>query len=227
MQLFIESYKKGSIRIIHEQEAPDFIIRVNENDIGVELTEVFQDSDLGISKLKQFSSEGGSFTENFINLIQPHIPFKFSIGINFNKNLPIKKSNKYAILKKLEDICVPAIINLKDLEHLELENFYDQLPNEIDNIYIYRFDSMNASIDSRPEGGVVSRLTNNHIKNILLNKEKKLSTYTNCSQQWLLIREGNYYSGSFSDIEIDLPIESLFDKVFLFRTRAREIVELK
>ena len=60
-----------------------------------------------------------------------------------------------------------------------------------------------------------------------MSKEKKLLTYRDCDQQWLLIREGNYYSGSFSDIEIDLPIESLFDKVFLFRTRAREIVELK
>lgn len=227
MQLFIESYKNGTITVIHEQEAPDFIVKVNGNDIGVELTEVFQDSDLGISKLKQFSSEGSSFTEDFINLIQPHIPFKFSIGINFNKNLPIKKSNKYNILKKLEDICVPAIINLKDREHLELENFYNYLPNEIDDIYIYRFDSMIASIDSRPEGGVVSRLTINHIKKILMSKEKKLLTYRDCDQQWLLIREGNYYSGSFSDIEIDLPIESLFDKVFLFRTRTREIVELK
>ncbi len=227
MTLFIESYKKGKIVIVDEQEAPDFIVSVDGNKIGVELTEVFQDSHLGISRLKQRSSDGSSFTEDLISLIQPSIPFKFSIGINFNKNLPIKKSKKQAILEKLEELCVPAMINLKDHDHLELENYYDNLPDEIDDIYVYRFDAMDESIDSRPEGGIVSRLTINHLKTLLRSKEIKLSSYRDCDEQWLLIREGNYYSGSFSDVEIDLPIESRFDKVFLFRTRTREIIELK
>jgi hypothetical protein len=227
MDLFIESYKKENISIIKEQEAPDFIINLEGKEIGVELTEVFQDSHLGTSKMKQESSDGAQFTEDLIALIQRNIPFTFSIGIHFNKNLPIKKSKKQKILKELEGICVPAMINLQDHEHLELENYYDSLPNEIDDIHVYRFDGMNESIDSRPEGGTVSRLTMSHLKTVLTNKESKLSSYQVCDQQWLLIREGNYYSGSFSDVEIDLPIDTLFDKVFLFRTRTKEIIELK
>lgn len=227
MNLFIESYENGRLTLLHEQESPDFIIRLDENEIGVELTEVFQDSHLGPSKLKQSSSDGSSFTEDLITLIQPNIPFKFLIGIHFNKNVAIKKSKQQEILKELEYICVPAMINLQNREHLDLENYYYKLPDEIDDIHISRFDEMDTSIDSGPEGGSVSRLTINHLKQLLSNKESKLSSYRACDQQWLLIREGNYYPGSFSDIEIDLPIESLFDRVFLIRTRTREIIKLK
>jgi hypothetical protein len=227
MNLFIENYKKEIIALLNEQECPDFIVSVDGRKIGVELTEVFQDSHLGVSKLKQSSSEGSSFTEDLISIIQPHIPFAFSIGIHFNKNIPIKKSTKQEVLKRLEEICIPFMINLQDREHLELENYYHNLPNEIDNIHIYRFDGMEESIDSRPEGGAVACLTISHIKTILANKENKLSSYESCDEQWLLIREGNYYSGSFNDVEIEVPISSLFDKVFLFRTRTNEILDLK
>lgn len=227
MDLFIDSYKDGKLSILLEQEAPDFIISLDKKNIGVELTEVFQDSHLGISRLKQSSSDGSSFTEDFIALIQPDIPFKFSIGINFNKNQSIKKSKKQEILSQLKNICIPRVIKLRDREHLEFENYYDRLPAEIDDIHIYRFDGMDESIDSRPEGGPVSNLTFNHLEKLLLSKEDKLSSYSACDEQWLLIREGNYYSGTFSEVEIDLPIKSLFDKVFLFRTRTREIVKLK
>lgn len=227
MDLFIDSYKDGNLAILLEQEAPDFILSLGKKKIGVELTEVFQDSHLGASRLKQNSSDGSSFTEDFIALLQPDIPFKFSIGINFNKNQPLKKSNKNRILSDLKNLCVPAMINLKDHEHLELENYFDKLPDEIDDIYIYRFDGMDESIDSRPEGGAVSVLTINHLMALLLSKENKLPSYTVCDEQWLLIREGNYYSGSFSSVEIDSPIETLFDRVFLFRTRTKEIVKLK
>lgn len=227
LNLFIENYKKDEITVLREQESPDFIISINDRVIGLELTEIFQDSHTGNSKLKQNSSDGGSFTEELIYLIQPNIPFNFSIGITFNQNFPIGKSKKPVILKALAEICLLKMINLNDYEHLNLENYYNSLPIEINNIYISRIDAMDRSIDSRPEGGPVSRLTINHLNSILRSKESKLPLYSKCNEYWLLIREGNYYSGSFSEIEIDLPIESHFNKIFLLRTRTIEIIELK
>ena len=148
---FIDNYKNGKITIIKEQEAPDFIVRPGENEFGIELTEVFQDSHISQSRLKQNSSSGSSFTQDLIALIQPDVQFTFSIGIHFNKNQPLRKAKVPAILKRLRDACVPAMVNLKDHEHLDLENYYDNLPEEIDKIHIYRFDSMDESFDSRPE----------------------------------------------------------------------------
>ena len=226
LDIFIDNYKDGRLTLLHEQESPDFIIGLDQKTIGVELTEVFQDSHLGTSRLKQNSSDGSSFTEELIALLQPDIPFKFSIGINFNRRQTVKKSKKQEILDKLKFICLPKIIRLNDHEHLELENYWDSLPDEIDDIHVYRFDGMDESIDSRPEGGSVSKLTIKHLEKILLSKEEKLSYYSPCDEQWLVIREGKYYSGSFSDVEIDLPIKSMFDRVFLFRTRTREIIKL-
>ncbi len=55
----------------------------------------------------------------------------------------------------------------------------------------------------------------------------KINDYKPCDQNWLIIREGNYYAGTFAEIEVSMPVSSLFNKVFLFRTNKNEVVVLK
>ena len=210
-----------------KQEAPDFIVDLEGSKIGVELTEIFQDSNLGHSKLQEYSSVANSFAHELINLIQPHINYKFSLGLRLNKNIQIKKTNKLDILKKTMEICVSAMADISNHHHIELESYYDNLPEAIEAIHICHFDGLEESFNSKPEGGTIARLTINHIDPILKKKENKLSSYLQCDKQWLLIREGNYYAGSFSDVLIESPIVSLFDKVYLFRTQNKNIIELK
>ena len=48
-----------------------------------------------------------------------------------------------------------------------------------------------------------------------------MDKYKICNEYWLVIRDGNYYAGSFNDVTIETPIQSKFDKVFIVRTREK------
>jgi hypothetical protein len=62
---------------------------------------------------------------------------------------------------------------------------------------------------------------------IILKKDKLINKYQECDDYWLIIKEGNYYAGSFGEIELLLPIESRFDKVFLYRSAMSQVIQLK
>lgn len=227
LNLFFENFKDGVLVKKKSHESPDFIVEFKGKIIGIEVTEIYQDSYLGLSKLKQNSMEGAKFTQMLIDLLKPDILFTYTIGVHFNDKFPIKQANRNYVLNQLVEICLPAMKNLSNHQILELENYYNNLPCEIESVIIVRFDGIDDSIDHRPEGGIVSQLELKHLNSILTSKEKKLANYLKCDEQWLLIREGNYFSGSFSSINIDSPIESQFDKVYLLRTRTNEIIQLK
>lgn len=216
----------GPITVFKKHEAPDFIIEFEGKTIGVELTEVFQDSSAGHSKLQQRSSEWENFTDLFIQKIQPLVNFTFAVGIDFSVFIPIRKVERILLIERLIEICTPKLQVLDHHQHLEFD-YYDGLPEQIDTVRFSRFDGLKESFDFRPEGGPVDSLTTKHLLPLLAKKEGKLKKYTGCEEYWLLIREGNYYAGSFSDEELDISIETTFDKVFLLRTKQNQLISLK
>lgn len=226
IEKFFRLYTKEPIKDLVKQESPDFIAYSMDNKIGIELTEVFQDSNNGPSRLQQNSSDSATFTDELIAALQPYVKFTFVIGINFSNLYPIKKSKRPELIGKIIEVCIPAMINLRHREHLDLD-YYNGLPQEIDDIHLYRQDDLDYSFNSKPEGGVVGNLTIDHIMPAIKNKEDKLKKYLPCDQYWLIIREGNYYAGSFSELDLNLPLSSTFDKIFLLRTKNDELVELK
>jgi len=158
--------------------------------------------------------------------LQPYVGYSFSIGIHFSKFNPIKKADKNRLLEQTKNICLPILNSMNDNEHYRLE-YEHGLPRELDRIYIHRYDKMERSFNSQPEGGPVANLMYDHIQQILKQKEQKLPKYLTCNEYWLLIKEGNYYAGSFEEIQINFPIESSFTKVFLVRMNRHEVVQLK
>ena len=225
---FIKAYKDVEICEYIKTEAPDYIINIKDRKVGLELTEIFQDSDEKFSKLQRNSSDWKTFTAEFITELQLQIEFKFMVGIDFSRFHSIKKAEKHDIILKLVEACIPKLKHLLNREHLDLDNYYDNLPKQIDSIHFSRNDALLESLNYQPEGGTVRELTSEILQTVIDKKDKKLPTYSYCDEYWLLIREGNYYAGSFSDeIVNDLSIQSAFDRVFLFRTTKKVVIPLK
>ena len=220
-----DSFPEGKII---PSEQPDFIIKNEDFKIGIEITELFQDSHLnGYSKYQQKSISKNYFTNKYIKLIQKYLSFTFHINIEFNESQSINKLNQNSILKRL---CNPIIlnnfINLKNKEHIIIEDFR-VLPDEINSIQLGRYDDIDESFDEMAEGGPVADINNSHIEYVLAKKHQKLEKYQNCSEQWLLITEGNYYAGSFADYVVNNPIKSKFHKIFLLRSNLDKVIIVK
>jgi len=212
---------------ISKAEQPDFIVYSKQGKIGIELTELFQDSHLkGYSEYQQKSSARHIFTNELIGILQKYVSFTFHIGIGFNAFKSVNKLNKDRVIKKAFRATINNILNLDNKQSIVVDDFRI-LPEEINSIHVGRFDGLEESYDEMPEGGPVSDLENIHIEEVLEKKHRKLKKYKECSEQWLLIREGNYYAGSFAEFKVTKPITTSFDKVFILRSNYNKIIELK
>lgn len=228
LEKFKELYQDFPNGKIDKSEQPDFIISNEKGKIGIELTEVFQDSHLnnGQSKFQQLSSDRHSFTTDLINIIEQYISFTFHIAIHFNDFNHLKKSKKHIVLKKAFKSCINQTLNLENKKSITINDF-QVLPEEINSITIGRYDGLDSSYDEKPEGGCVSDLTDVHLNEILKKKHKKLKKYQKCNQFWLLIKEGNYYAGSFAEVKVENEFETDFDKIFLLRSNYNELIVIK
>lgn len=243
IQSFKRKYSNFPEGILCRKDPPstDYLLTTTENlKIGIELTEIFVDE-----KLKQVSSEKEKLTDSVLKKLSIILPFTFSINIDLDSKKPFEKRSKVKLVDQIVSLCVDEFYELSNYEHKRIENIdynlneceaeikrrllnggYRNLPQGIKNISIHRYDSVAKSWNRQSEGGGVPRLTLDILNKTLTKKECKIQKYSKCDQLWLIIKEGNYFAGYFDDVNVNAPISTMFDKVFLFRTKNQEIIDL-
>jgi hypothetical protein len=244
----IEQFRKAypsfpvGILTVPDPPYPDFVLTTADHRrIGIEVTEVFHSEEK-----KQYSSLKDQVTDKLIEELKKRLPYKFTMNVFPDRNRAVRKARINELIAELADLCVAEFGTLPnndwgEVEHIEydlntmepgplrrvLDQGYRNLPSGIGCIRIHRYDGLNESRNSHSEGGIVPSLTLEHVVPILLKKEKRLASQPVLDENWLLIREGNFYTGTFDEVRLPLPISSTFSKVFLFRTSADEVIELK
>jgi len=232
IQEFREYYKHFPNGELIQDEKPDFTIINGDKVIGIEIAEVFQDShvlDKG-SQLKKQEVIEDKFEKTLLKAIEKYTNKNIAIGVDFNT------FHSFAIneIDSLVQECLPHtfefILNNNE-GFIRITNhpfmFRFPLPKQVNSIWIEILSPDIPSFNTQSQGGTESNLQLKHIEPTLLKHQKAKVKYKLCDEYWLLIREGNYYAGSFSDVEIETPIESTFDKVFLLRSRKQKVVALK
>ena len=222
---FKELYNDFPEGVIIPGEKPDYLINSNDRIIGVEITQVFIDNFIG-SELNEKRKENirSMLGDLLCNKIKTVVPYKFVLDIEFsNKDFSTNHIERIALAceEYIRLIEFPKEI----IESFDIEN-YGQLPDEIININLLYFPSLDKSFFSEISGGVVPNLAQRHLKCILDKKEAALKNYRFCHEYWLLIKEGTFYSDSFNKIDIE-EIETTFEKIFIYRHSQRKVVQLK
>ena len=230
LEQFKQSYKDFPVGEIKDSESPDFLIQTKDKIVGIELAEIFQDSHLGKdSKLKQQEVVQGKFGDTLLKLLTSKLErktgFMLSIEFSIHNNFTIKQ------IQELGDQCWSECMEFiwnSNGGNVRIVNNGENFPKEINSIFIQMSKADYEPMYCNSQGGVVQTLRYEHIERTLQNHEKALKKYKTCDEYWLIIREGNYYAGSFSDIEINIetPINSSFNKVFILRTRPSSNVPL-
>lgn len=221
---FIEAYSDFPPCGFEHTDRPDFIVTCPEKTIGIEIAEVFQDSHMRkSSRLKEREMMQGEFGETLLHLLISKQRKKqfFMLDISFSEHARFSKSQIKALVQESWIPCIEFLWN-NEKGAVRIENNDKNLPDIIDSIYIQIANYDQEPIYCNNQGGPVDSLRMEHLERTLMKHEKALKKYQACDEYWLIIREGNYYAGSFSDLSIDIqiPIQSQFDKVFLLRTRA-------
>jgi hypothetical protein len=220
---FLDAFKEAPITNVVHKDAPDFRFEFCDKNVGLEVTEIYQDADVNGSLLKQRSSDGAKFTEEIIHHLQRYIPFTFGIGIVFNYQHPIGSANRISVQEKVLMACLPVLRMLENKQNARM-GWHDELPVEISRIYLTRHEGLPAPYNKMPETAMPPDLTDFHLQTVVDGKDSKLHKYSPCDEYWLLISEGDYCAGAFDDLELEQNIVTKFDRVYLLRTKTRKLI---
>jgi hypothetical protein len=233
LQSFKELYSKFPQGGLEHIDSPDFIIRdISNRKIGIELTQAVHDE-----KSKQHSSEEKIFTDLVLNKLIPILPFHFSLSIDLIEGKGVKKSQREIIADQVADFCCNEFHSLENMKYGKVSNFnvnldtispiirnnllsrgLRNLPEGVKSINIFRFDIHGSSFNSHSEAAAIPYFAKERLDSILEDKEMKLQSYKPCDEYWLLIWQGGGITGYFQEADIETPIQSKFDKVFIVRT---------
>ena len=243
MNRFRKLYLQFPVGDLFKTEAPDFILALpNGAHIGIEITHLHQEAHAGISLTPSQVDMRSKITKGVIDKLQMLFPWHFAISIDLDYRTTISKSKMNYWIDATVRACVEEFSGLLNHDSVRITNFrtefstitsevvrilsfrcYRNLPNIIENINIMRFDEVSESWDSGGGGLISSELRLDDLTYALNSKEGKLKQYKPCYMHWLLIAENGY----FSEIKIDIPIQSKFDKVFFLRQREDSVIDLK
>jgi hypothetical protein len=192
-------------------ESPDFIIKQNELNIGVELKDLVirqnEKEKEGILKslFEQIKSELKSEEKSLCGLYRIEL---------LDENTPLKKKDKVDLKKE-----IIALIKEQKIEQRYIKAIKKRPMSEI-SIY-------------KGETTIVGNLERTVVEGKIKTKENKLKSYSNknLDEIWLLLVIGGVEKSSdysFFDSDItEKPFKSNFDRIFIYDFFHREITELK
>jgi hypothetical protein len=206
-------------------EQPDYIVYGADSVIGIEITQIFIDNHIDSSlNEKRMESLQSMLGENLCDRLDPKVPFKFVLSIDFSKK-GFAKSEIPLIVKSCETYVKQLHFPQQDFNSIDLKN-WGQLPDQIENLNLFKFPSLKKSLFSEVAGSVLPELTEKNLQVVLTKKGKALKQYKACDEHWLLIEEGTFVSDSFGDIAVN-RLDTNFNKVFLYRHSKGQVVQLK
>lgn len=240
-QRFKELYPNFPTSDFVYQDSPDVILNTeNSKKIGLEITEAIYDQEF--MKKSEFQIK---FNEKVLEKIEKIIPFKFSLSIRLYETKLISSSDYDRTINEVVDVCYEEFLDLDNLQRKEVNNLgstqefpehvkeilyyqdYRNLPLGVKSIRFGRNDTLAKSFHGKHKTGWVPNFQIEILDAILKKKHKALEKYDSCDEQWLVIGEAFDFVSYFDNIYINVPVVSLFDKVFLVRNWERIVLTLK
>lgn len=223
---FKEAYVQFPIGEVIPGESPDFLIRTDSKLVGIEIAKIFKDDTGSGSLLRLRESLHREIGRKIIEKTKLYTDKPFALNIHFNERIKVDKQRKNEIITECLSEILFVVLNHDAGDFRIINN--GQLPSELIEISI-NIDTVHWDESHYVEttGGVIGVLNENHLQPILERHHEALTKYRPCDEYWLVIEEGSFGADSFGDVGIVTPMDSLFDKVFLYRISKHEAICLK
>jgi len=212
-------------------ESPDFLIKSNCVDIGVEVTELFREQYSNeINVLQESESIKHQISERLMNRLEESDLKPMLIGISLLNKAKLTKNILTDLVDKLFDfVCEnqPSDNSVLKIDDLYQSEMLREFVNSIRICHSYDnslFDVSIASVSWLPN------LSKNDIEAVIAKKELKRKKYLQRARTlWLLIAIdtsslATFYRGYKSDL--CLTYESKFDRIFVISVNRGELFEL-
>jgi hypothetical protein len=224
-KIFLELY--GKLPPGQKSERPDFIINLNNEKIGVELTELMEEKVQTYSSAARYSLE-----DKIAKSAQVQYDFlsskKILSHLRFVDNLKLALSEVDTMATK---IAITILNSVTKLPYVLSQSFeiQDDLPKGVSGIYFDIAPFMPESHFSVMRGKWTGSFDIDFLNKTINKKEKNIIPYRKkVDQIYLLIIEGFNFSGYLGQFEQKgLLTKNSFDKIFLLQIMSRQLHEIK
>lgn len=227
---FVELYEDLPSGVAIKTESPDFVIRSTSGVVGVEISKILNETELGESyspaeknavqqKIVQHARK--IFLER--HNIPLHVEFAFRDSINVRQGKDKILSNKLAQL-------VADQITTRSLTSYFTLHVDRGLPIELMYCGISFFPGIDESVWYSAKAQLIPNLKKEYLLSIIRKKEAKVDEYkTRADKLILLLIEGVVPDSWFDKIEL-IPEDELntrFDRVLILRNLRDELITVK
>ncbi|KUP91585.1 hypothetical protein [Tritonibacter horizontis] len=224
-------------------ESPDFLAQIDGRRVGIEITEAHRQIRESEFPMAQMENAHRKFAEALLAAVDPALPI--DIGLIFNDGVPAKKDMLdsiepiAALIREVSVTMQPHSVKLlvrnqNDLERSNHEkHICTEIPDFLQHVQLLN-DGHEFSVISGAAGCSPEPLSKDELDAVLAKKHKALMNYNLCEEYWLVIVTRDVpnilsteerprillpsNATSFWGISFDTPINSQFDRVYLFES---------
>ena len=224
-KLFLELH--GNLPSGEKSESPDFIIHIDGKRIGIEITELMEETKLSISSAAKYSIEdkiAKSAQRQYDNISDKRL----NVNLQIANNLNISKNRVDHLSRLISEILRDEI---KDFPYAITHNLEinADLPEEILGIYYDVYPFLDESHFSVMRGKWTGSFNIIDLNRAIRKKECYTPLYKSKTDLvYLLILEGLSFSSYLGPFEmIGTIVDNSFDKIFLLKILSRQLFEIK
>jgi hypothetical protein len=218
---------------IIDSEEPDFLIKINDGVLGVELTELYHESSRSARPMQAIEKLTDSIVEEACSIHRTAGGPVLNVRVDFElSSKRVGKAQRTEIASKLAALVLKTRVDMD--ASAELENDYEDLntfPQEITRIRIQRNRFRSRALWSVPRVAFIPRLDVQLVQHRIDEKNERVTVYREKSREvWLVMVHTLHFSLAstfeYSPETLDHTYHSYFDRTFLFNLFDRRSHEL-
>ena len=229
---FKELFPEFPLNQLKDSEEPDFIVIIENEILGIEITELYRtpiNNEPILQEQESLRNQLANKSCEFYEQIESH---PIIVTLHFNSTKFLKKKNLENIAKNILDLVLQNEPDIGKNIILKSLNYPKSFPQELNAISIFKYKLIKENFWTVANSGWGHKLTIDEIQNRIDIKNKKIKNYktkNNCSKLWLLIVSSGYNISTTMDFPDDIKqnlFKSNFDRLFILNDM-KEVIELK
>ena len=226
-RFLVESFirtAKIQAEIVEAREAPDFILRVDNQLTGIEVTELFISDAPGGNSLQAKEAISSQIIAKAQHIYEETGGKPAHVSICFYPGMSLRDINRDKTAQALRDFVLElnlAPSEYKDWHPESIEGQQARLPDEIAFVHALGVPSFDMAHWSVARAGWVAPLREELLQQRINEKAKRIKSYQNTiDSNWLLIVADAMKPSSLIEIKPDFSSSNLtspFDRTFFYR----------
>ena|SRR5215212_6442586 len=217
-----------------DTEEPDFLIKINDELLGVELTELYRKPTNPGRPMQAVENITDAIVQEACSIHHAADGPVLTVRVNFDlSSKRVGKPQRSELASKLAAFVLKTPVEVDS--SADLQNDYEDLstfPEEITRIRIQRNRFRSRALWTVPRAAFIPRLDAQLVQHRINEKNQRVSVYrTKSHQVWLLMVHTLHFSLAstfeYSSEALDHTYESYFDRTFLLNVFDRRLHELK